>query len=137
MQTLLNNKIASEMAPVTAKLAALAAAMGQAGGSGGTNGGTLDVMALRGLPAPYNGLYDDTINAFTVACTGVFWCSVAGGVCAFLAAICMEHIPLRGGAEHNENEAAAAAADGAKSDGLTVRVVDAKRAAPTISFGGH
>ena len=81
MQTLLNNKIASEMAPVTAQLALLAAAMGcgSAGGSGGTNGGTLDVMALRGLPPPFNHLYDDTINAFTVACTGVFWCSVAGG----------------------------------------------------------
>ena len=61
--------------------------------------------------------------------------AAGAAACAFLAAVCMEHIPLRGSAEHNENEAAAAAAgaEGGKSDGLTVRVVEAKPAA--FSFG--
>ena len=118
MQTLLNNKISSEMVPVTAELEQLQAAMGGGGGGGGGSGGTLNVQALYGLPAPFNDLYDKAILAFTRACTQVFWCALAGGCLALAAALCMQHIPLKGGEEHKENEAA-----GKQGGGLKVRMV--------------
>ena len=106
MQSLLNSKLEEELKPVQAKLTMLInylASIGVATGSGEA-GGSFDVKTLKGLPVPFDTLYDEFIHALTVGTTQVFWVGVAAGCCVFVIALCMEHIPLKGGDEHNANE---------------------------------
>jgi len=98
MQTVLNNRLTQELAPIFAKLAAL--------GGGGGGGGDFDVRALK----PFGSIYNDTLDAFGRACGYVFWVCVAGAVITTLASFAMEHVPLKGGAEAAAADAAAAKA---------------------------
>ena len=106
MQSLLNSKLEEELKPVQVKLTMLVNYLKSIGVSTGSGdaGGSFDVKTLKGLPAPFDTLYDEFIHALTVGTTQVFWVGVAAGCCVFVVALFMEHIPLKGGVEHNSNE---------------------------------
>jgi MFS family permease len=106
MQSLLNSNLEKELQPVQVKLTMLINYLKSIGVATGSDeaGGSFDVKSLKGLPVPFDTLYDEFIHALTVGTTQVFWVGVAAGVLVFIIALFMEHIPLKGGDEDNANE---------------------------------